>query len=110
MFVLVINFSKTYLYNYPNHSLDQAFDGFLEYHSPQWKTAMITPGYEFNMVHLRNIEGPLENNLSELDLKNAGEIKTINKKNGKTGTFTPSHWISSMLSQKGFDIPVSSQN
>ena len=86
------------------------FEGFLEQHSPHWNIAMITPGYEFNMVHLRNIEGPLENNLSELDLKNAGEIKTINKKNGKTGTFTPSHWISSMLSQKGFDIPVSSQN
>ena len=109
MFLLVINFSKTYLYNYPNHSLDQAFDGFLEYHSPQWKTAMITPGYEFNMVHLRNIEGPLESNLRESGLTNAEEIKTINKKTGKTGTFTLSHWISSMLSQKGFDIPVSPQ-
>ena len=110
MFVLVINFSKNYLCNCHNHSLDQALDGFLEYHSPQWNTAMVTPGYKFNMVHLRNIEGPLGSNLRELDLKNAGEIKTFNKKNGKTGTFTPSHWISSMLSQKGFDIPFSSQN
>ena len=61
---------------------------------------MITPGYEFNKVHLKNIEGPLENNLSKEDLNNAGVIETTNKK-GKRGTFTLDHWISSILSQKG---------
>ena len=62
---------------------------------------MITPGYEFNKVHLRNIEGPLESNLSKDDLKNAGVITTTNEKTKKTGTFTIDHWFKSILSQKG---------
>ena len=64
---------------------------------------MTTPGYEFDRIQLKNIEGPLESNLGEEDLKNAGVIFTENKK-GKTRTFTLDNWFSSMLSQKGLKI------
>ena len=73
------------------------FERFLDENFSRWNSGMITPGYEFNKVHLRKIEGPLESNLSKDDLKNAGVITTTNEKTKKTGTFTIDHWFKSIF-------------
>ena len=76
-------------------STDEEFQKFLDDNFPHWNSKMVTPGFEFDMEKLKQIEGPMESELSEHDFQYAGEI------NGKKTSFKACDWLSSMKSQKG---------
>ena len=83
--------------------LDQEFEKFLDKNFPNWKSEMITPGFEFDKKPLREVEGPLPpeaRNLSQDDLQRTGYIETTNQR-GKRVKYSLKDWTSSAYSQKG---------
>ena len=104
MFALVILFLsfKPQVVSHLFYS-DEEFKQFLDDNFPRWNSDMITPGFEFDMDPLRQVEGPLPpeaRNLSQDDLQMTGYFDRRNKR-GKLVKYSLKDWISSAYSQKG---------
>ena len=81
---------------------DQEFNRVLKENYPRWNSEIITSGFDFDPVHLKQVEGPLApeaRNFSQEELEEYGCIKTTKKK--KTVFFSVNDWQSSAYSQKG---------
>ena len=81
---------------------DQEFGRVLTENYPRWNSEMITSGFDFDPVHLKQVEGPLApaaRNFSQKELEEYGCIETTKKK--KTVFFSVNDWQSSAHSQKG---------
>ena len=104
MFALVILFLsfKPQVVSHLFYS-DEEFKQFLDDNFPRWNSDMITPGFEFDMDPLRQVEGPLPpeaRTLSQDDLQMTGYFERRNKR-GKLVKYSLKDWISSAYSQKG---------
>ena len=81
---------------------DQEFERVLNENYPRWNSQMITTGFDFDLVQLKQVEGPLApaaRNLSKEELEENGFIETRKKK--KTVFYSVNDWQSSAHSQKG---------
>ena len=77
---------------------DQEFNRVLKENYPRWNSEMITSGFDFDPVHLKQVEGPLApeaRNFSQEELEEYGCIKK------KKANFSLKDWESSAHSQKG---------
>ena len=77
---------------------DQEFVRVLTENYPRWNSEMITSGFDFDPVHLKQVEGPLApeaRNFSQEELEEYGCIKK------KKANFSLKDWESSAHSQKG---------